>query len=76
MQAPAKPDFVVIDGKAVKITRLQPVTDSSNHQFDRFQFDDAGHSPSIDRHTVLLNKSFNEPITADGRRIAKKKQAE
>ena len=76
MEAPAKPQFVVIDGKQVKVTYLASSQSNANSAFDRFAFDDCGHSPAIDRETILLNKSFNEPITADGRRVAKKKQAE
>lgn len=72
MQMPVRPDFVMVDGKKIKITKCAPVIDG-NGNFDRFQFDQAGHSPEIDRYTILANKSFAEPLFANGRRTKPKK---
>jgi hypothetical protein len=67
---------VVIDGKEYPITKLPPAPIDPDLHFDRFAHDDAGHSPDISRSTILANKSFNEPMTANGKRTGKRKQAE
>lgn len=60
----------------VKITRLPAGPVDADLFFDRFCHDDAGHSPSLTRSTILAHKSFNEPLHYDGRRSRAKSQAE
>lgn len=68
MLPPERPDFLIVDGVKVKITRLPAGPMVADLRFDRYQHDNAGLSPEATRSEALANKEFGASLWADGRR--------
>jgi hypothetical protein len=76
MEAPSKPKTIVIDSKVIEIKQLPPGPVDPNVKFDRWSHDNAGLAPEIERNEALARKEFGSPLSANGRRIGSKRQAE
>lgn len=57
MEAPPKPEFAVVDGKQIRITYCPAVRGSRDLNFDRWRFDNAGHSPNVTRSEAMLQRA-------------------